>query len=107
MKPQNGAMNIIGSFLSDFYYNQPDDTLAQIKALRALNKRYAYEWQVASAFRSVLENGHLNESDTFTEFVSKSANRYVEDEKEAARFLWQVYNDTSLDVAFDPELLTE
>ena len=90
MKPENCAMNTISSFLSDFYYNQPDDTLAQIKALRALNKRYAYEWQVASAFRSVLENGHLNGSGNLTELVSKSANRYVEDENEAVSFLWQV-----------------
>ncbi|MBD2769035.1 SUKH-3 domain-containing protein [Hymenobacter sp. BT664] len=55
MTRNKGPSQIVGDFLIRFYHEEPDDTKASTKALRAITGMFDYEWEVASTFKELLE----------------------------------------------------
>lgn len=105
MNQNKDPLYIVSMFLGRFYHEEPNDTLAATKAMRAMMGLFDYEWEVAEAFEKVLQNGYSN--GTLKKTVKEWANRRAQDDEQAKRFLEYVYQDTTLDVAIDPALLTE
>jgi hypothetical protein len=105
MNKNKEPLYTVSMFLGRFYHEEPNDTLALTKAVRAMTGLFEYEWEVAQAFEKVLQNSYPN--GTLKQMVKEWANRRAKDDEQAKMFLKYVYEDTTLDVAIDPALLTE
>ena len=99
MTQKQDPLQIVGDFLIRFYHEEPDDTKASIKALKAMIGLFDYEWEVASAFRELLEMALP--SGTLRDMVRIKANRYARSDEEAREFLEFTYKDNVLDTAIN------
>jgi hypothetical protein len=97
MTQKKDPLEIVGDFLIRFYHEEPDDTKASTKAIKAMTGLFEYEWEVASAFKELLEMalpvGILRD------MVRIKANRYAGSDEEAREFLEFTYKDNDLDKA--------
>jgi hypothetical protein len=93
------SLQIVGDYLVRFYHQEPDDTRASIKAIEAMIGHFEYEWQVSTAFKSVLESPFP--TDVIRDFVRNRANRYARNDVEARNFLVKTFKENDLDKAID------
>jgi hypothetical protein len=91
MSSKNGDLDIVSEFLIRFYHQEPDYLEATIRALKVLQDRHQYKWELATAFRSILESSLP--TGTLKELVLLSANRYVQSDEEAREVLERIYQD--------------
>jgi hypothetical protein len=97
MTQKQDPLQIVGDFLIRFYHEEPDDTKASMKALKAMIGLFDYEWEVASAFKELLEMALP--SGTLRDMVRIKANRHARSDEEAREFLEFTYKDNDLDMA--------
>jgi len=105
MTQKQDPLQIVGDFLIRFYHEEPDDTKASIKALKAMIGLFDYEWEVASAFQELLEMALP--SGTLRDMVRLKANRYARSDEEAREFLEFTYKDNDLDTAINFKELSD
>jgi hypothetical protein len=103
--PTPDSRRIVEEFLMRFYHQEPDETRAATKALLATATNIDYRWEVAEAFRDLLERTTI-ESD-LTSTVSSAANRRAKDAADARQFLLRVYETNDLDAAVNLNELTD
>lgn len=99
MIDRNNDLEIVSEFLIRFYHQEPNYLDATIRALQVLRERYQYNWELANAFRNILEN--TLPTDTLKQLVLLSANRYVQNDLEAKEVLKKIYDDNVLDTAIN------
>jgi hypothetical protein len=105
MTQKQDPLQIVGDFLIRFYHEEPDDTKASTKALKAMTGLFEYEWEVASAFKELLEMALP--SGTLRDMVRIKANRYARSDEEAREFLEFTYKDNDLDTAVNFKELSD
>lgn len=99
MNDNNNNLAIVSEFLIRFYHQEPNYLDATIRALQVLRGHYRYEWELATAFRNILEI--TSSTDTLKELMLHSANRYVQNDQEAKELLKKIYDDNILDTAIN------
>jgi hypothetical protein len=105
MTQKQDPLQIVGDFLSRFYHEEPNDTKASTKALKAMTGLFDYEWEVASAFKELLEMALP--SGTLRDMVRSKANRHARSDEEAREFLESTYKDNDLDMAVNFKELSD
>jgi len=88
---------IVSEFLIRFYHQEPNYIEATIRALEVLRDRHEYKWELATAFRDILENS-LPEG-TLRDIVLFSTNRFVQNDEDAKKILKIIYEDNILHTA--------
>lgn len=101
MIDNNSDIEIVSEFLIRFYHQEADYLSATIRALEVLRERHQYKWELATAFRNILQSSSPN--GTLKQLVLLSANRYVESDEEAKEVLQKIYDDNILDATVNFE----
>lgn len=99
MIDRNNDLEIVSEFLIRFYHQEPNYLDATIRALQVLKDRYQYNWELANAFRNILET--KLPTGTLKELVLFSANRYVQNDEEAKEVMKKIYDDNIFDAAIN------
>jgi hypothetical protein len=105
MTANHSSLQTASIFLSRFYHEEPNDDLANLKAIEAMCGLFDYEWQVSSAFKDVFATAWP--AGTLKNMVRVWANRHAQSDKEAVQFLRRVYENTALDVAINLDDFTD
>ncbi|MDM9583742.1 hypothetical protein [Nostoc sp. GT001] len=99
MNENKDYLEVIGDFLIRFYHEEPDDLQASIKAVETMTSLFDYEWEVATAFRNLLEMelppGQIRD------LVRLKANRYAQNDDDAREFLKEIYQSNDLENAIN------
>lgn len=99
MTESKAPLEIVGDFLSRFYHEEPDDTKAATKAINAMTGLFDYEWEVASAFKEIIEMPLP--PGTLRDIVRFNANRYAQNDEDAREFLEITYQENNFDNAIN------
>ena len=95
----DNSLHIVSLFLSRFYHEQPDDILASTNAVTKMSGLFDYEWEIASAFRDILQQSLP--PGTLQKLVREWGNRAARSDDEARVFLEKIYDYTGLEGAID------
>jgi hypothetical protein len=98
-------LDIVSEFLIRFYHQEPNYYEATIRALEILSDRHQYKWELAKAFRNILD-GPLTEG-ILKELVLLSANRFVQNDEDAKIVLKRIYDDNVLYTAVNFDELND
>jgi hypothetical protein len=99
------SLKIVADYLAQFYKDEDDDIQATLQAVRAASKDREYRWEVAKAFKAVMD-ADLGKG-VLTQLVIDNAKRDVFSDEEAMQFLRSVYEDNYLYDADDMDEVRE